>query len=263
MRRRELIQMLGAVGFTTVVPRLFAAQTAKKTVPYQSYGDSGPAIIVGPGFRPTSPAIATVRSGYLDRLTDRYRVIVMDYPPIGSDAVARAPAFTPANVSADILAVADSAGVERFVWYGYSIGAVMGLQLAIRTNRLTALICGGWPPLGAPYKQMVSISETGLKQGVGRPEIITYYKALQEWDERSAVSKLTCPRMAFAGRDDVIPAFGHITSIGPTVAEHREELERMGWKVQLVYGFKHDLFNRPEIVVPLIREFLDPLLLRG
>jgi len=266
MNRREAIQILGAVGFTRATPRLFRVQTATKPATYRIYGTSGPAIIVGPGFKPTSPTASTARTEYLNALTDRYRVIVIDYPPIGDDAVARVARFTPANVSLDILAVADAAGVERFAWYGYSIGAVMGLQLAIRTNRLTALVCGGWPPLGAPYKQMVSISEAGVKQGLGGPDIeiyLTYYKNLAEWDEQSAVSKLTCPRMAFAGSDDVIPAFGYITRIGPTVSEHREELERMGWKVRLVDGFNHNLFYRPDVVVPLIREFLDPVLLHG
>ena len=60
MRRRELIQMLGAVGFTTAVPRLFAAQTGSKPIAYQTYGEAGPVIIVGPGFRPTSDSVSVV-----------------------------------------------------------------------------------------------------------------------------------------------------------------------------------------------------------
>jgi hypothetical protein len=46
-----------------------------------------------------------------------------------------------------IFAAADAARADRFAWFGYSGGGVVGLQLASRTDRLTALICGGWPPL--------------------------------------------------------------------------------------------------------------------
>jgi hypothetical protein len=35
----------------------------------------------------------------------------------------------------------------------------------------------------------------------------------------------------------------------------------MGWKVNLVNGFGHELFGRPDVVVRLMREFLDPVLL--
>lgn len=73
--------------------------------------------------------MAALRKGYLDRLTDRYRVIVMDYPPTGPDAARAVDSFDPNRVCADILAVADAAGADRFAWFGYSWGGVVGLQL--------------------------------------------------------------------------------------------------------------------------------------
>ena len=36
-----------------------------------------------------SDPIAALRQGYLDRLTDRYQVIVMDYPPTGAEGGGR------------------------------------------------------------------------------------------------------------------------------------------------------------------------------
>jgi hypothetical protein len=36
----------------------------------------------------------------------------------------------------------------------------------------------------------------------------------------------------------------------------------MGWTVQLVEGQRHDMFMNPEVVVPLVRGFLDPILLQ-
>ena len=124
----------------------------------------GPALFLGSPIsasnsRPGGDPLAAIRQGYLDRLTDRYQVIVMDYPPTGPAAVGAVASFDPAHVCADILAVADAAGADRFAWYGYSWGGVVGLQLAARTDRLSALICGGWPPIGASYPDMAVVAQ--------------------------------------------------------------------------------------------------------
>ena len=88
-------------------------------------------------------------------------------------------------------------------------------------------------------------------KGEGRRWVTYYRSLLQNWAERDAVSKFTCPQMAFRGRQDEFVARGHTVRIGPLMAEHRDELERMGWTV------------RSDVVIPVIREFLDPILLRA
>jgi len=186
----------------------------------------------------------------------------MDYPPTGDDAKAFIDSFTPDRVCADVLAVADAIGAKRFAWYGYSWGGVVGLQLAAKNERLTALVCGGWPPLGALHRDMVSWAER-VAESTGLPDwamTVTYYRGLLTWAEREDVSSITCPRMAFAGSDDVVVSEGTTFRVGPLLAEHRAELENMGWTVQLVDGQRHDLFMKPEIVVPIVRGFLDSLL---
>ena len=90
---------------------------------------------------------------------------------------------------------------------------------------------------------------------------VTYYRGLLTWAEREAVSSIACPRMAFAGSDDVIVSEGTTFRVGPLLAGHRAELEEMGWTVHLVDGHHHDLFMHPDVVVPLVRGFLDPILL--
>ena len=185
------------------------------------------------------------------------------YPPTGDEAQAVIETFTPERVSADILAVADALGAPRFAWYGYSWGGVVRLQLAAKSNRLTALICGGWPPFGAPYQDMVLWSER-VAERTGLPDwamTVTYYRGLLAWPEREAISSISCPRMAFAGSDDAIVSEGTTFRVGPLLAEHRAELEEMGWTVHLVDGHRHDLFTQPDVVVPLVRGFLDPILL--
>lgn len=269
MNRREMMRVLTQAGVVAVVPGLLSKSVlAQNPVRYEVHG-SGPFLFLGPPIiaaqdGPGGDPLASGREGYLARLTDSYRVVVMDYPPTGADAQAAVDGFTPDRVCEDILAVADAAGAERFAWYGYSWGGVVGLHLASRTTRLTALVCGGWPPLGASYARMATVCEALAERGEAEARLfVTYYRGLEQWSDHEAVSKFMCPRMVFAGTDDVIVFPGYTARIGPLVAEHRDDLEKMGWTVRLVDGYRHDLFTRPQVVTPLIRSFLDPILLRG
>ena len=126
---------------------------------------------------------------------------------------------------------------------------------------MSALICGGWPPLGGQYRETLAVTETAAARGQGE-RFATFYHSLQGWAEREVVSGLSVPRMAFAGSEDEFEADGYKIRISPLLAEHRNELEQMGWTVNLVDGFGHELGSRPETVIPLVREFLDPVLLR-
>jgi hypothetical protein len=58
---------------------------------------------------------------------------------------------------------------------------------------------------------------------------------------------------------DVIEAYGATFPLGPTISARRAELERLGWQVRLIDGLGHELGGRPDLVLPLLREFLDPL----
>jgi hypothetical protein len=44
-------------------------------------------------------------------------------------------------------------------------GSVVGLQLASTTKRLSALVCGGRPPPGGQYVEMLAYSEEEAAQG--------------------------------------------------------------------------------------------------
>jgi hypothetical protein len=68
----------------------------------------------------------------------------------------------------------------------------------------------------------------------------TYYRGLQSWPEREAISRITCPRMAFAGTDDVIVSEGRTFRLGPLLAERQQESQNLGWSVHLIDGYEHD-----------------------
>jgi pimeloyl-ACP methyl ester carboxylesterase len=140
-----------------------------------------------------------VLDGYLNRLTDHYRVLRVDYPSIGGSRDIAPEALTADRVCADLLAVASAAGFDQFVYWGYSWGAAVGLQLAARTDRLSALVLGGWPPLQAPYADI--LRATQLKQADPEPSSMkvlrskaqyrqweTYYRSMLHWPEAA------CPR---------------------------------------------------------------------
>src|SRR5436309_11310059 len=99
-------------------------------------------------------------------LSDAFRVVAFDYEGQCLQ-IPKPETLTPANVASDILAVADAAGVDRFAYYGYSWLAMIGLQLAIRTDRLWALVLGGFPPLNGPYEEMHLVTTVAYEMASG------------------------------------------------------------------------------------------------
>src|SRR5262245_24922335 len=116
MNRREALRALASLPSLAIAPTV-QGQGRLEPVRYEVYG-AGPTIIVGPPITLSSPE--AIRTGYLTRLTDRYRVILMDYPS-GHE---QASSFTPDRVSRDMLTVADMARANRFAWFGFSWGGV-------------------------------------------------------------------------------------------------------------------------------------------
>lgn len=207
-----------------------------------------------------------VLNGYLERLADRYRVVVMDYPNLAAGVGKTEPipsdALTADRVAEDLLKVADAAGFDRFAFWGFSWGGVIGLQLAARTDRLTALVCGGWPPLGAPYADMLKITRKMAESPdvpVRVDQFATFYESVQGWDEASLTA--TCPKLAFIGaNDDMAYPDGITLRLASTVRERRPELEARGWEVVEVPEKDHALFMDPATAVPVVRRFLDRVL---
>jgi pimeloyl-ACP methyl ester carboxylesterase len=250
MKRREMLQAMGSASVVGLFSNVLSTETRAQDVQPFTVRGSGPALI----------AFDRQPRGYYDQLTDRYRVVVI--ADVATDnSPANIASLTADRICADILAVADAAGVDHFAWFGFSFGSVVGLQLASRTNRLSALVCGGWPPLGGQYAETLAYVEAEAAQGRAT-SALTFYRSIRGWSEREAVSKFTCPRMAFAGnKDEFVAGADTRMRIGPHTAEHRAELERLGWTVQLIDGFGHGLGGRPDVIVPILRRFLDPILL--
>jgi pimeloyl-ACP methyl ester carboxylesterase len=191
--------------------------------------------------------------------------------------------LTPDAIAADVLAVADAAGVERFAWYGYSWLGMAGIQVALRTDRLTGLAVGGFPPLDAPYAELLQVTRAGLDiaTGTGGPDdpddpwagtslsaaqtrqFVTLYEALTTFDDRAAQARITCPRLVLAGTADEVvygPQWGDVTvSIGERVARARAELGAGGWQVHLLEGLDHMSAMQADPVLPILRPWVSTL----
>ncbi|GIH93577.1 alpha/beta fold hydrolase [Planobispora siamensis] len=133
----------------------------------ESYG-TGPVVLLPVNPRPAEGAKAdelrrwgmdpALGRSLIDGLADAFRVVAFDYE--GHVLANPKPdSLTPQAIADDILAVADAVGADRFAYYGYSWLALSGLQLAIRTDRLSALVMGGFPPIDGPYAQMLRVTE--------------------------------------------------------------------------------------------------------
>jgi pimeloyl-ACP methyl ester carboxylesterase len=213
-------------------------------------------------------AAGAVKDGFLARLIDRYRVLLVDYPSIGRSRDILTDELTADRVCSDLLSVANAAGFDRFVYWAYSWGAAVGLQLVSRTDRLTALVAGGWPPLGAQYKEALRAS---LEQIDDPPEAVqvvlrspaqyaqwsTFYGSVQDWPEEHFARRISCPRLAFAGAEGDTEAGSEKIMNATILRERKTELERFGWDVKLIEGQGHDVCMKPEVLVPVVREFLD------
>ncbi|WP_084964460.1 alpha/beta fold hydrolase [Thermoactinospora rubra] len=261
------------------------------SIEVEVWGD-GPALLLPVDPRPAEGAEAEEKRKWgmdpalgrslIDGLSDAFRVIAFDYEGHVM-AKPKPDTLTPDSIAADFLAVADAAGADRFAYYGYSWLALSGLQLAMRTDRLTALVMGGFPPLGGPYQEMLKVTMATHELAGAAPtgstaepgdwdsaevtlskeqtrQFVTLYEALRGFDDRDAQRLVRCPRLCFAGTADVIEygeRWGGVrVDIAGPVRERRAELEALGWQVRELEGLNHIQAMQPANVLPVLRPWL-------
>ncbi len=266
------------------------AETARGRVHFEVSGPDGAPALIYFGLSRSKGWSVEIEPLYRKGFAD-FRFLTCDYPVGvgGSERFDNPPPMTPDQVALDYLAIADAAGFERFACAGYSIGGNTGVQLAVRyPERLTALIVGGWPALGGDFKGALEVckrqrknleaADTALtRQYAANPvqrtaaagvadDFIAYYEALQDWDDRSAARSLQMPRLNFADAEDMgYPANNMSIDIGPALVRNEAELRAMGWETRVLRtdagaNEKHLAAVHPDIVVPILREFLGRVL---
>jgi pimeloyl-ACP methyl ester carboxylesterase len=256
------------------------------TIAIEVYGQ-GPTILLPANPTPIEGAQADEMRKYggdpalgrnlINGLSDVFRVVVFDYEGHVFQTP-KALTLTPSNVIADFLAVADAAGADRFAYYGYSWLAMVGLQFALHTDRVAALMMGGFPPVNGPYTEMLRVTTAAYEGSGGNQafaddewstsalstgqtqQFVTLYQALQGFDDRAALPQITCPRLCLVGSVDDIEYgknWGDVTvSLASPMIRRQAELEQLGWEVHILEGLDHMQAMQAAQVLPIIRPWL-------
>jgi pimeloyl-ACP methyl ester carboxylesterase len=268
-------------------PQLLTQVTLQdgSSIEIETYGE-GPTLLLPVNPRPIEGELAEQMQQYgadpvlgqnlIKGLSDVVRVVAFDY----EGHLRRTPrpdALTPDNVVQDLLAIADATGTDRFAYYGYSWLAMSGLQLAIRTNRLSALIMGGFPPIDGPYAEMIRVTTAALEMA-GKPaspddewsgggqtpedaqQYVTLYHALKDFDDQAVQAQIICPRLCFVGSADEIrfeKNWGDVlVSLAGPIVNKQAQLEALGWDVRVPEGLDHIQAMQAKHVVPILHPWL-------
>ncbi|GAA1414189.1 alpha/beta fold hydrolase [Catellatospora coxensis] len=266
------------------------------TIEFEAHGD-GPVLLLPVDPTPLEgPKAEAMRAwgadpalgrSLIDGLRDRFRVVAFDYEGHVM-AHPKPETLTPANAARDLLAVADAAGADRFAYYGYSWLGLLGQQLALHTGRLSALVMGGYPPVGGPYAAMLAVTEAAHAASLAAVQnppaptetvpgdwstvsvvttvdqtrqFVTLYESLRDFDDRAAQPSLTCPRLCVVGSADTIEygeQWGGVTvDIAGPVLRERAALEALGWDVAVLDGLDHMQAMQAAAALPVLRPWLE------
>ena len=208
--------------------------------------------------------MAGAKQAYIDALGSKYRLVFIEYPGVEPKLYT----LTPSAVARDYLAIADAAGAAEFAYAGFSWGCVTGLQLALRTDRMQALVCGGFPVMDGIYEDMLATARAmsegpaslyGLESDApenGR-QFLTYYEGLRSFDDRAIQGALDMPRLTWIGDQDLPTLNGEpLTHMGEAIIRNRAELEAAGWDVRIIPGRNHLDAAAPDVQVAVIDEWL-------
>lgn len=226
---------------------------------------------------------------FVEGLADTFQVLYFDYEghlfqhPVDN--------LTVDHIVKDLLLIADEMNVKSFSYYGYSWLALIGLQLAIRTNRLESLVMGGFPPYNGPYQEMLIVTQKTHTQALNNQneaaekssmetenpdeidwdnikvsmdtrvtaQFVALYESLTAFDDRSIHQLLSLPKLAFAGENDTIvygENFGNVTvDIAGILKKNTTKLCDLGWDVEILTGTQmdHTKVMQPAVVIPLIK----------
>ena len=239
---------------------------------FEAIGDrSAPAIFMGPHFYLSRFADdESFTDRWIEGLRDEFFVVLADYPRgIGRTRCPQGVSFSPDVAAEEYARIADAAGVNRFAWLGYSFGGAMGIQVACRTDRITALAIGGFPPLNAPYRLMVDshrqMAHLRLPEGID-PEVILsaigFYSPLVSWPERQELGQLVAPRMVFMGERDGVQSSELTGPLADILRASERELRMLGWQVAWLPGQDHRTALNPSASLPFVQKFFREVLLR-
>ncbi|MBL7183043.1 MAG: alpha/beta hydrolase [Anaerolineae bacterium] len=239
-------------------------------VAYDVHG-SGSALLLLHGFSNDRTMWST--HGWIDRLQSQFTVITMDFRGCGVSIGSTNPAdYAIEHHLADLHAVMDVCGVDRFRVWGWSFGATIGLHLAARSPRVVqAVIAGTY--FGNIFtesyvqRQLTQIEPLARAQAEGRldqlnlsPEVRAFMartnlpvylarlKGLISWP-RVEPQDVQCPMLVYTGTAD-----GNVVV---QLQKQRATIEAAGLHLHVFDGLNHiQLLSESDIVLPVVGAFL-------
>lgn len=171
---------------------------------------------------------------YVDALASHFTVIGAS--PRGyqqSTRLRNAPIYSGEMLAADLLAVCDQLGFDRFAVFGYSLTAAMSAWLSSQTARVAAVIAGGFPLMGS-YERVRMDAEReaasltadprraeALRRDFDVQAVLSFYRMLATLPDGALVRDARCPMLAFWGTDDdVLWSFNAEPDLAASLANH-------------------------------------------
>lgn len=165
---------------------------------------SGPAIVFYHGFG----SDLSSWSAYADRLESDYRCVLLDARASGrSDKPREVAAYAVERKAADALVVMDALGIEKAVFWGYSMGGGVGWG-AVRyaRERFDAIIIGGSEPFRRNRDELRAAAERLRATASPERDVEALYasqmaSALDPTSE-DLLPGMTMPCLLYVGEDD-------------------------------------------------------------
>jgi pimeloyl-ACP methyl ester carboxylesterase len=214
------------------------------------------------------------RGRAVEQLSDEFRMIILDLRGCGeSSRPTDASDFRLERHLEDIHAVVDACGLDRFLVWGWSLGATLGLQLTVRSERLLGAVIAGtyygriftdgyvlpllseYEPLAVAQAQgclderSLSSEQRDFIRHTGLSVYLARLRGMHTWPGAEP-RDLRCPALVYSSTAD-----------SPTIvrksAEQRVAIESAGIELPILDGLSHlRLITSDTVVFPIVLPFL-------
>ena len=238
-------------------------------IAYDVRGDGSPLILLH-GF--TNDRHETWHDfGIVDRLAAQFRVATMDLRGCGESGRSGDPARYAVDLHrADVLAVADACGFERFALWGFSLGATLAIQMAIECERVSRAVIAGtyfgeiftldYVRTHLEYWEQIAVLESqdrmeeldpAQREAIERlnPHVmLARWHAVSHWPI-ALPDQVGCPTLLLSGTED-----GRVVEV---LRAQQDEIEAAGLRLHIFDGLDHaGLISAGDVVLPVVIGFL-------
>jgi pimeloyl-ACP methyl ester carboxylesterase len=201
----------------------------------------------------------------LEELERHFTVVVVDPRGYGRGQRRAGPdAYSTDMLAGDLLQACSDAGFERFSVFGYSFTGAVATWLAQVSDRVDAVVAGGFPLL-ADYGRVLdwverSIADLDRDPGSGGsvdrdfdlPAALSFYRQIASLPPAALVDASPCPLFSFWGGEDEV--LEEIVGLG----DQRAGFVQRGLPYRVIDGLGHGgMLERLDLVLPDVAEWLE------